>query len=680
MDCQKESYSDMIERQQKEEQNRLRQEYASTVHDLSELGWDLSEDEDLQDLQYTMMGMMGEEIKMYARNAVVQKNNQGDFLDRKALWEEDIPEQERRETRMEFLGSCSRVGATAEFIQDSKERWEKGHFTSVSKYLVIGDTFVKKPLKAKLADKDELDIGGYSASIGRLDMTYSRWEEFLQKEHLPSLRPKINGERFVMVKEGNRSFLRGFKELEIIAHPNIELVEYYAGQYYVLSPILASAVECVTLEEGKRKSVIFNPHPFCTPADFMPISAKIYSHKYDGLMCWDGQQEIRLKFDPTTEVKVNGEVWEVRLAGDDLFPVRPRPGKQAFQASTAISQIRSRARLKYLLPYFEKQVKRPLEKELQRVDKDLRCGAKILFFSRTGKIFLIREPDKGLDCIGGQSFFGESAEDTAVREMWEETGVKISGRDLIFLGTSEEKLDTCVWRSSVFVALAPSNLGSCKYVEEYLPTTFDSFVRSSIGRPRQKWLARHFDYIGQMFRTVSELNSYHALYFPDSPPALTVPMTTKVAYLIFNLYNNRRQIGHTEESLSRLIKLRGLPEIPKDFPKNEWEKEEERSRQNYHEKKNKVTRNSTPEEMKMLLLHIFVPDSMLFAKEAKERYLKIQYNSDRSIARFFTDCVKLNLLCELPAIDARGRRLELQLEFQNCLPFIAMNGKGSMQM
>ncbi len=80
----------------------------------------------------------------------------------------------------------------------------------------------------------------------------------------------------------------------------------------------------------------------------------------------------------------------------------------------------------------------------ERVGKQgtLRCGCSaVIFDPQREKILMTRRSDNGRWCLpGGGMDAGENAEETCVRELWEETGLKVLVSRLVGIYTSPDFL------------------------------------------------------------------------------------------------------------------------------------------------------------------------------------------------------------------------------------------------
>jgi len=427
----------------------------TTLTALEEMGWTMHEDPEVQMLQVTLMEMAGEELTTLVKIARQTTAAQDDWVTEQAAWERTLSPAVRSQARQEFLAACVRRMVTPEFLVDAKLRWQNAEFTAVTdKYLVIGDVFVERR-DMFLPLKEESDVSSTSASLGRVNVTYENWKTKDMQHSVTAVRPKINGERFVRVKDMDHHYLRGFKDLEIKPDFVPELVEYYAGQYYVLSPMLTKPYETEIFERGVKRVQKFLPHPYMTPKEYYDLKSAYCNHKYDGIMLWTGEEEFRAKWEPTVEVTSKGCVWEVYLA-TTLQPIRPRPGKVPVMPSTATARIRSCFRAQFVIPFLVHMTSIELPEEILAAqqyhaqEKPKEESSKVFFITAERKIVGLRLPNSRLDLVGGQLKNGESPMDAAIREVYEETQTVMKSSQLCYLGPSREQTDGGFWISHIF--------------------------------------------------------------------------------------------------------------------------------------------------------------------------------------------------------------------------------------
>jgi len=129
----------------------------------------------------------------------------------------------------------------------------------------------------------------------------------------------------------------------------------------------------------------------------------------------------------------------------------------------------------------------------------------VFFLTKDKTLLFIREPQKGLDLIGGRVEQGELPLAALIREVKEETNFLTEEKDYHYLGTSVDHGDK-VWRSHVFIAIAPDGMEKQKHVEAYtFQKSFKYMEASSMGRPWQAWLGRHFIFMHDLFSGLDEL-------------------------------------------------------------------------------------------------------------------------------------------------------------------------------
>jgi len=231
------------------------------------------------------------------------------------------------------------------------------------------------------------------------------------------------------------------------------------------------------------------------------------SHKYDGLMLYLGGEEYRAKWEPTAEILIDNEVWEVALY-DTLVPLRPRPGKTPSSIAVAMSSIRRCFRGRFVVPHLMNQSgdTQMIKKHEEVADSmaAMRVGVKCFFFTVGRKVVLIRELGKRLDAIGGVLEHGETPIDALIREIFEETGVTFRPQDFVYLGISKEEADGGSWLSHVYISVANQTLLSHERVESYEIDTFHDWNKSSVGRPRAVWMSRHLEFLAEKFKNVEQ--------------------------------------------------------------------------------------------------------------------------------------------------------------------------------
>jgi len=266
-------------------------------------------------------------------------------------WEEDLFGVEYGSMRDRFLMNCTLAGYDHDTVEAMKGRWMMGEFDSVtSSFLTIGSVFVEssRPITSSMAasavpsfitvyQKDEIDISGERSELGRQGLPM----KFLSTPNLGDLengiigfRDKIPGSRFVKVVEGDRTVLRGYKDISIPEDFPVELAEWYGGKFYILYPY--------GLPNFVWDSHSFSQHPWFAPDQYEP---KPWS---EGIMVLTSEGEYRVKNNFTWEMSLEDHglpgVWEVcwaRLPGkmSGIVPLRPRPGK--VPSRMALSRIRA---------------------------------------------------------------------------------------------------------------------------------------------------------------------------------------------------------------------------------------------------------------------------------------------------------------------------------------------------
>jgi len=480
--------------------SEFKDENKEMLSQLQEQGWTMSDDPDLAALTVEMFRICGDEVKQAVKLMDrVAHVSASDWTSEYSLWEAKMPLVDRVACRSELVAMCMARMVTDEFMFDTQRRWERAEFSSVSKkFLSIGDLFVCRrgdPLELM----NEVDIQGPSAAMGRSDVTYQTWDGGNFLTSVQGVRPKINGDRFQMIVREGKKVLVGFKELLMPGSCPFEIVEYYAGKYYVLAPLMSRTVD-VTVEmldnqtqNRVSKVVTFYPHPYLSPHEFAVRAKEFFNHKYEGIMLWNGVTEFRAKWFPTAEIELDGEIWECRMART-LTPTRPRPGKMSQSVQTVPARLRSCIRGSFIIPMMQDiHVTSPEVSYLTNATAHVGC--KCLFVLPNWRVAFIREPDKRLDLIGGTLELGEEPIGCMVREVLEETDVKMRETDFFYLGPSKEQSDTGSWLSHVYIAACPDEIAAHVHVEVFNIDTFLAFKNSGSGRPRAVWMARHLDFL-----------------------------------------------------------------------------------------------------------------------------------------------------------------------------------------
>jgi len=328
-----------------------------------------------------------------------------------------------------------------------------------------------------------------------------------------AIRPKINGEKFVVTKKRGlipRMMEGGFARYELPAEPPLELVEYYAGNFYVLHPVITKRIIIMTqkVDDRGRKappvSTVFHPHPRLTVEEYVQDVSKYKGHKYDGFMLWLDQGEIRVKWEPSKEVVVREDnrdvVWEMVLYGNVPRLLRPRQAKVAQNMENAKAWIRSEIPGRVVLDYLRSGVQKvPYSEKLR--SKHVRQGAKCFFLSQNNSLLAIKEPHKPVDLIGGQVEYGELPIEAMIREKYEETGIRMKSSQFLLLGESCDGGFPTQWVSFVYLAMAPDQLTtSRKDIVEY-PFQFPlSHYKEGFDMTQwQVWMPRHMDFLVESF-------------------------------------------------------------------------------------------------------------------------------------------------------------------------------------
>jgi hypothetical protein len=481
---------------------------------LSKKGWDVPEDEMEQDLMMSCFQLFQTELPAM-RQAVERSSSivSSTWVHERAAWEDGMMVADRETQRKDLIAIATQKMVDSDYLQDAQRRWEKAEFTSVSKdFLVIGDLYVSR-LGGQLESRDEYDPDIVSARAGRKDLTYQTWKngEFMEK--VQRVRPKINGERFVIVREGKSKVLRGFKDILVPENFPATLVEYYAGSYYVLEPILQAGFSSLVEEQGKKFSREFLSHPWLSTKDMLQRKEEFFCHRYDGMMLLVKNQasfeEVRAKWIPTAEVNFQGHVWEITSVRK-MSLLKPRPGKMPTSLQSADAVIRSRIQGAYLYPFFSKVEKRTPEVEVISGGQPKEIiGAKILLFvvhDAKIQLALYREKPKGLDALGGHVECGETPVQAAIREGWEESHgmLTIQEKDLSYHGVTVQDN----YASHVYTMFLAADWRTIPGLEVYEIHDFAEWAHKHEGYPRQPWLNRHILFMGEKY--INLLTAYSA--------------------------------------------------------------------------------------------------------------------------------------------------------------------------
>ena len=137
---------------------------------------------------------------------------------------------------------------------------------------------------------------------------------------------KIDGDRFVVVQRQQTYYLVGFEELELLEKPSFSVLEWYAGEFYVVYPFNHGAIPSFRCKrKGEERIISIRAHPWLKRDQISMLDQ--YRPKYEGVMIYAKGKEYRAKWSETAEVMMDGLVWEVTLDQGELRLLRPRPGK-----------------------------------------------------------------------------------------------------------------------------------------------------------------------------------------------------------------------------------------------------------------------------------------------------------------------------------------------------------------
>jgi len=516
------------------EVDRWMEANSTLVSSLSKNGWTFASGASAKQFQIDLFESTGN-LQALVTMLEVSSISNDDWISGSSVWEEKMSPINRREVRSEFIAQCMAKAVTPEWLRDSKQRWINAEFSAVTReYLIIGDVFVSRRGDPLLL-KDESDISTSKSEIGRKDLTYALLRTPKMQGAL-ACRPKINGERFVLsvAPSGtSKGVLQGFRSITVPEDFVPQVVEYYAGDFYTIFPYVSRdqlyEISYVRAGQLVTETALFRAHPWWSPLVYSAHHKEVLgTHKYDGLMVWDGSCEYRSKWRPTVELDHNGAPWEACMSSSGpLIVLRPRPGKVGLSNVAALTKLRffppASVISKIILSHRESNALPPiLSSHGQTGEKVNHIGSKVLFLTATSAgfdIVGIREPLKRWDLIGGRREGSESPIDTALREIQEETELAMDASQLVYLGHSRENTDTGVWISHVYAAMMPSTV-FFKGKEAYPVSHFQTFNHSSAGRPRQVWVSRHMDFVATIAPKAHQLYALICLATKTCPSFL----------------------------------------------------------------------------------------------------------------------------------------------------------------
>jgi ADP-ribose pyrophosphatase YjhB (NUDIX family) len=432
--------------------------------------------------------------------------------------------------------------------------------------LTLGDVSVHVPgtlLPFEL--KREVDSSQPQHSVGRDDLTYAIWRQSEMGKKIEGVRLKINGEKFFLNK--TRSCLVGYKTIQVPQGFVPELVEEYAGKFYVISPYIRNTL----VYEISGEKISFHPHLWRTPKELLDIP-DLFSHKYDGIMVYVSGREYRCKWSPTVEVQRGSEVWEVRMEPDrTLSALRNRYGKVgAPETSTSvIGRIQACLPGASLIPFLTKlsvNFDFELPEALQPLDLiTTQQSSKVLFLAPGGRIALIRLPHKRLDCVGGVIEGQETPLSALIREIFEETKCAMTDAQLLQVGTIKETSDSSTWTTHLYLGWAPDALTRCPYIETFVLKggSFRSFKMSEEGRPRQVWMAKQLDLLSETLNSWEQAYMYLFMYGLVPKPNKVIEPNAWVQTHALDVYQGRmrNELPKMKEDPISVSNFLWLPEI-----------------------------------------------------------------------------------------------------------------------
>jgi 8-oxo-dGTP pyrophosphatase MutT (NUDIX family) len=358
--------------------------------------------------------------------------------------------------------------------------------------------------------------------------------------------------------------LVGFKRLGVPKHFVPQVVEYYAGKYYVISPLIPTELVYTVEEAGELRDVSFLPHNWMAPAELL-LLRDLYTHRYDGVMLSIEGKEYRAKFDPSLEIQQGHEVWEVRERKDALVRVRNRYGKGPVSLASAHGRIRSCLRAADLIKTFSGySVMAPFLTPSKSLNQN--SSAKVLFLcphhdpNQIQFCFFRDKKSNRLDLYGGILELGESPIDALVREVREEAMVHLLPSRVFPLGANREVADTVTWTTHLFIAEAPEELVHAPGVEIYTIRRFYDFNHSFGGRPRQVWLSHYLNYLSGTLYDAEQAWVFLEMSMglaPRVPPNMWVRKMAWSRYASF-LYLWLEGSSTKSEDVANVLKDRGF--------------------------------------------------------------------------------------------------------------------------
>jgi len=240
-------------------------------------------------------------------------------------------------------------------------------------------------------------------------------------------------------------------------------------------------------------------------------------------------EEYRAKWAPSTEVEVQGHVWEVSSV-KKMHMIRPRFGKTPVSAAVADATIRSRLQGEFLFPFF---LEAPMvDNSTLLISSSVSTGQvvgvkAIIFHCSVGQplqLVLIRDEGKPLDCLGGHVEVGETPEGAMIREAREETRkavnpLQLNSRQLVYHGMTPSG----EYISHVFSYLMMEDPTVYPGMEVVEMDDIPAWVNSQRGYPRQSWLARHLLFLSTNYGNLETALAAHLMAVKQVPlgsPAL----------------------------------------------------------------------------------------------------------------------------------------------------------------
>lgn len=438
-------------------------------------------------------------------------------------------------------------------------RWRRCLFDSISpKFFLMTEIYVPTGVSQEKMNpflKEEsvgyIDIGRHDVSY--LDLSQMTWG-LMGNSHL--IREKLNGVHVEKVTElnGQESWHMLGMIMPVEDSPT-ELLEWTAQGMFGLYPY--------GVPRHYVNGVEIKDHKWQTPT---PLLLTTYE---EGVMILQGNKEVRLKRVPTIETLFFGDVWETGMDSIGIFRVRPRYGREPssseylnylptmndlelphmsftvnytvtgpYTGKTIVDDLvytidsgyrMHSGKLKHVdhgIPVTEVQDVLHVERIYYYTrdgflnsgpvisEKRSKAGVKAVVFDENNVMYLIKDEGKPYDYVGGTVAFGESTVDCLIREIWEETGSKVTKEDLVYVGISTGHDKDGDWHTYMYL------LPSLKVNMTKFQRMKDVF---NAAEPCQLWVLRLMLYVGN---TIG--NACIEYYLSHTRVALSNPTTKQM--------------------------------------------------------------------------------------------------------------------------------------------------------